>query len=293
VIQSMTGFGEAQHHEPGLTYTLEIRSLNNRYFKPAIKLPEPLQFLEANVEKLLRSRLGRGSVTYTLRLRSETVEAAHDINTAALEWYLGRLRQVQPPGGPVSIDMATILTLPGVCQPRQVDDDARHAQWQTIRQLTEEALDRLLAMRREEGQALRLDLLTQCQAIREHLDVVARRAPSVIQEYHQRLARRVGELTAGATLELNKADLAREVAVFAERSDVNEELARLASHLDQFVQLCDSKEHAGRKLDFIAQEMLREANTIGSKGNDGEIAREIVEVKSRIDRLKEQVQNVE
>ena len=206
---------------------------------------------------------------------------------------LHRLRQVQPDASPVSIDMATILMLPGVCQPRQIDDEARHAQWQVVQQLAEQALDRLLAMRREEGQALRLDLLTQCQAIRDHLDVVARRAPSVIQEYHQRLARRVQELCAGATLELSKADLAREVAVFAERSDVNEELARLASHLDQFVQLCDSKEHAGRKLDFIAQEMLREANTIGSKANDGEIAREIVEVKSRIDRLKEQVQNVE
>jgi len=293
VIQSMTGYGEGQHVEEGLSYTLELRSLNNRYFKASIKLPESLQFLEIPVDKLLRSRLGRGSITYTLRLRSSTSDATCEINTEALQWYLDRLRQVDPSDRAVSVDMAAILMLPGVCQPRHMDEQTKSKQWQIVQQLTEQALDRLVVMRREEGKALHADLVGHCQSIRERLDLIAQRGPSVVQEYHQRLAQRVEELTAAARLKLDQADLAREVAVFAERCDIAEELSRLSNHLDRFTALCDSNDHAGRRLDFLAQEMLREANTIGSKGNDTEISCQIVEVKSSVDRLKEQVQNVE
>ena len=293
MIQSMTGYGEGQHVEEGLSYTLEIRSLNNRYFKASIKVPEPLQFLEIPIDKLLRSRLGRGSINYTLRLRCNTSDATCEINTEALQWYLDRLAQVHPSDRAVSVDMAAILMLPGVCQPRDMDEQTKAKQWQLVQQLTNQALDRLVVMRREEGEALHADLLGHCQAIRERLEVVSQRSPSVVQEYHQRLARRVEELTAAARLKLDQADLAREVAVFAERCDIAEELTRLRSHLDRFATLCDSDDHAGRRLDFLAQEMLREANTIGSKGNDTEISRQIVEVKGSVDRLKEQVQNVE
>jgi len=293
VIQSMTGYGEGQHAEEGVSYTLELRSVNNRYFKASIKLPESLQFLEIPVDKLLRSRLGRGSITYTLRLRSNTSGATCEINTEALQWYLDRLGQVDSSDRAVSVDMAAILMLPGVCQPRHMDEQTKSKQWQIVQQLTDQALARLVVMRREEGKALRADLLGHCQNIRERLEIIAQRGPSVVQEYHQRLARRVEELTAAAQLKLDQADLAREVAVFAERCDIAEELARLSNHLDRFAALCDSNDHAGRRLDFLAQEMLREANTIGSKGNDMEISRQIVEVKSSVDRLKEQVQNVE
>lgn len=293
MIQSMTGYGQAQHAEGGSSYSLEVRSLNNRYFKAVIKLPEHLQFLEAEVEKLLRNRLVRGSITYNLRLRSNTDELAHDINVAALQHYLDQLAAVRHADRPVSLDLATVLTLPGVCQPREMDEQTKQRQWQIVQQLSEQAVDRLIAMRRQEGQALRRDLLAQCQAIHDRLAAVRQRAPAVVEDYHRRLRRRVEELTAAAQLQLDQDSLIREVAVFAERCDINEELARLASHLQQFSQLCDSAEHAGRKLDFITQEMLREANTIGSKANDAEIARQIVEIKSAIDRLKEQLQNVE
>ncbi len=293
MILSMTGYGDAQGSQDGVSYALEIRSLNNRYFKAAIKLPEHLQFLDADVEKLLRSRVGRGSISYSLRARDTSAEAAYEVNIAAVESYLKQLKDAAGQRGSVSIDLAMILALPGVCQPRELDPSQRERQWLLIEQLTNAAVDRLLTMRRDEGKALREVLLRHCAALREHLARIGERAPEVVTDYQDRLRQRVNVLLAGAQLELDRDDLIKEVAIFAERCDIREEADRLGSHLDQFEAVCDSTEHAGRKLDFLAQEMLREANTIGSKANDPAIAVRIVEVKALIDRLKEQVQNVE
>ena len=292
MILSMTGYGEAQCHDDGVSYVLELRSLNNRYFKAAIKLPDHLTVFESKVEKLLRTRLVRGTVTYVLRVRNTSADAAQDINAAALNRYLEQLNRV-PTAGPVRIDLAAVLALPGVCQPPEIDEAQRQHQLQIIIQLTREAMDRLMEMRVAEGKALRDDLLVHCGRIREHLAAVARQAPQVLEDYHQKLVQRANELLNDAKLQLELDDVRREVALYAERCDINEEISRLSSHLDQFGHLCDRDEQAGRKLDFLAQEMLREANTIGSKANDATIAQHIVEIKGAIDRLKEQVQNVE
>ena len=292
MILSMTGYGDAQHMEDGVGYALEIRSLNNRYLKPSIKLPEHLQFLEAEVDKLLRTRLVRGTLNYTLRVRDTSAQAAYEINVAALQAYLNLLNAVRATG-PVSVDLATVLALPGVCQPPEMDEAQREHQWKIVSALTSEAMEKLVAMRAEEGRALRDDLLKHTAAIRNELAAIAERSPAVVTEYLKRLTQRVNDLVGQAKLQLAEQDLAKETALFAERCDVSEEVSRPKSHLDQFDKLCDSKQHAGRKLDFLAQEMRREANTIGSKSNDTEIARHIVEIKALIDRLKEQVQNVE
>lgn len=292
MILSMTGYGDAQHMEDGVGYTLEIRSLNNRYLKQSIKLPEHLQFLESEVDKLLRTRVVRGTLNYTLRVRDTSAQAAYEINVAALQAYLTQLNSVKA-SGPVSVDLATVLGLPGVCQPPELDDAQREHQWKVVHTLTSHALDKLITMRAEEGRALREDLLKHTAGIRCELSAIAERSPTVVTEYLKRLTQRVNELVGQAKLRLAEQDLAKEVALFAERCDVSEEISRLTSHLEQFDKLCDSKQHAGRKLDFLAQEMLREANTIGSKSNDSDIARHIVEIKALIDRLKEQVQNVE
>lgn len=288
----MTGYGEAQCHDNGVHYALEVRSVNNRYFKASIKLPETLAVLEPEVEKLLRARLMRGSVTCTLRLRNTSAEAAQDVNIAALQRYVEQLSRISV-SGPVQIDLAAVLALPGVCQPPEIGEDERARQFAILTGLVNQALDRLIEMRKSEGRALREDLLAHCRRIREHLSAVAEQAPQVMKDYHQRLLQRANELLAGSSLQLQIDDVRREVAVYAERCDVHEEIARLRSHLDQFERFCDRGEHAGRKLDFLAQEMLREANTIGSKANDATIAQHVVEIKSAIDRLKEQAQNVE
>jgi uncharacterized protein (TIGR00255 family) len=291
----MTGYGEAQRTTDGVSYALELKSLNNRYLKATIKLPEHLAVFESEVEKLLRERLDRGSITYVLRVRDNRADAAQEINVAAVKSYLSQLEKGMTSLGnaAVRIDLAGILALPGVVQPPEISEVERQRQWDILSSLTEEGIKHLLGMRRTEGQAIREDLLKQCRQIREHLVVIGERAPLVVQDYHQRLLQRTNELLAQSKLQLSLDDLRREVAVFAERCDINEEIARLTSHLDQFAKLCDSDEQAGRKLDFLAQEMLREANTIGSKANDSTIAHRIIDTKGAIDRLKEQVQNVE
>ncbi|MFQ5490026.1 MAG: YicC/YloC family endoribonuclease [Phycisphaerae bacterium] len=290
----MTGFGSAAKSQDGTAYTLEIRSLNNRYFKASIKLPEPLQFLEPDIERALRSVLRRGSVNYTLRIRSEGPITGLDINTAALEQYLQRICSAKVPDGvSATIDLAAVSAMPGVCQPPEADDSQREQQRHIVTDLTDHALDGLVAMRRAEGQVLRQELLGQCERLVEHLEAINERAPQVTTEYHQKLRARVEDLTAQARLELDADALTREVALFADRCDITEEIVRLRSHLEQFEGLCDSGPHIGRKMDFLAQEMLRESNTIGSKSNDAQIARAVIEIKAVIDRLKEQVQNVE
>ena len=294
MILSMTGYGEAQRTEEGVSYALELKSLNNRYLKTSIKLPEHLAVFESEVEKLLRQRLDRGTVTYVLRVRDNRADAAQEINVAALKSYVSQIQQaVAGLSGTMQIDLAAIVALPGVVQPPAISEAERERQWKVLADLSEDAIRHLIGMRKVEGQAIREDLLCQCGQIRQNLAVIAERAPTVVQEYHQRLLQRTNELLGQSKLQLELDDLRREVAVYAEGCDINEEIARLTSHLEQFARLCDGNEQAGRKLDFLAQEMLREANTIGSKANDSTIAHRIIEIKGAIDRLKEQVQNVE
>lgn len=289
----MTGCGEAHYAEEGISYSVEIRTFNNRYLKTSIKLPETMQFLEDGVEKQLRRRLGRGSVYYQLRVRDQRASAAYGVNVAALQAYVDEVcRAKLPEGVRASIDLGTLTALPGVCQPPEPDESTREREETIVQRLTTQALDETTAMRRQEGLALRQDLVSHCDAIGAQLDAIAGRASNVVAEYHERLKSRVLMLLQEAKLELEEESLMREVAIYADRCDINEEIARLRSHLDQFIASCDGQESVGRKLDFITQEMLREANTIASKSNDVPIIRATVEVKSLIDRLKEQVQNV-
>ena len=292
MICSMTGYGDAALTTEGISYAVEIRSLNNRYFKASIKLPDPLQYLEPDIERLLRERLGRGSVTYTLRLRSVTGIEAYEINIAALERYVRQLQPLAALGVGITVELGSTLALPGVSQPPQLDEREKQRQWGLVRELTEQVLEKNVQMRAIEGKALRGDLLAHCQAVLDELESVRLRTPDVVREYHQRLTQRVEELASTARLTLDADSLAREVAIYAERSDISEEVARLASHIQQFRELCDSNELAGRKLEFLTQEMLREANTISSKSNDVQIARGVIEIKASIDRLKEQTANV-
>jgi uncharacterized protein (TIGR00255 family) len=293
MIVSMTGFGDATAENDGTHYAVEIRSLNNRYFKPTIKLPDNVSGLEPEIETILREKLGRGSITFILKMRVDSAEAAYHINTQALKAYLEQLQAVKGIDRLVHIDLASLVQLPGVCQePRdETDEIKRHGP--TIREISNIAIGRLIEMREREGKSLMADLMKHNKTIADNLAEIQKRAPFVIEDYHKRLSTRVNQLLSKAELQVNQADLLKEVAVFAERADISEEIQRLTAHLDSFAESCRESEHAGRKLDFITQEMLREANTIASKGNDAQIARHIVEIKGAIDRLKEQVQNVE
>ncbi len=293
MIVSMTGFGDATAERDGTHYAVELRSLNNRFFKPVIKLPDNVSGLEPELETTLRERLGRGSITYILKMRTDSAEAAYHINTQALKAYLEQLQAVKGLDRLVQIDLASLVQLPGVCQEPRDDSDEIEKHGDMIRRITDAAIGKCQTMRESEGRALFGELMRHAGVIAASLAEIETRAPSVVEDYHKRLLQRVNQLLSKAELQVGQADLLREVAVFAERADICEEIQRLTSHLRAFEEACREGEHAGRKLDFIAQEMLREANTIASKANDAAIARHIVEIKGAIDRLKEQVQNVE
>ena len=293
MIVSMTGFGDASAERDGTHYAVELRSLNNRFFKSVIKLPDAVSGLEPELESMLREKLGRGSITYILKMRTSSADAAYHINVDALNAYIAQLQKVEGLNGNGTIDLAALLQLPGVCQEPRDDHDELERHSPVIREISVRAIEKLGAMRKREGESLFADLMKHSALIKNNLAEISKRAPSVIDDYHKRLSLRVNQLLSKAELQVSQQDLLKEVAVFAERADISEEIQRLTTHLDAFEAACRSGEHAGRKLDFITQEMLREANTIASKANDAQIARHIVEIKGAIDRLKEQVQNVE
>jgi len=290
----MTGFGDAQRVEKGVLYALEIRSVNNRYLNVSIKLPDSVQYVEPLIDKLLRRRLTRGSVAVNLRVRNQSETAAYDVNRSALAKYAGALAELRLPDEvAVTIDLAALSLLPGVCQAPELDESERQRRAVVICDMTEKVLDTVVDMRRREGRALSDDLLAICAGIRKQLSAIAERAPVVVEEYHQRLTTRVEALLGDGRFELDKDALAREVALYADRCSISEELVRLQAHLDHFAEIGETDDPVGRRLEFLSQEMLREANTIGSKSNDAAIARSVVELKTLIDRIKEQVQNVE
>ncbi len=295
MIRSMTGFGAAQTNINGTHYAVEVRSLNNKYFKAQIRLPEELQGLEAELDAALSHRFNRGTVVLTVKFSDTSAEAASAINAKAVQSYLDQLLNV--PGldhSSARIDLGALLMLPGVVVSSTGEERLEKAR-KPILQLVEEACDRLGSMREREGRTLHEDLHKHCQAIRGHLDVISQRVPTTVELYQERLRQRMTALLAETGVAVRDEDLLREVAYYAERSDIAEEVARLRGHLDQFLEIIDTRDNepAGRTLDFLSQEMLREANTIGSKCLDVEISRRIVEIKSGIDRIKEQVQNVE
>ena len=293
MLQSMTGFGAASGQIQGVSYAVEVRSVNNRYLKVSLKLPDYLSHVENDVEQFLRTRCQRGTVTLYVQMRLPEDRAAAVVNTAVLSSYLDQLRPLEVEANPMlRVDLAALMSLPGVCESPAVDELVESTR-PGLMGLVGQAIDALVAMRRKEGQALEDDLLGNCREVEKSLAEVARLAPHVVVDYQERLTRRVQELLRAGNVRVDEDQLIREVAIFADRCDIAEEIARLSGHVAQFRHTVALPEPSGRKLDFIAQEMLREANTIGSKANSGEIVRAVVDIKTAIDRIKEQVQNVE
>ena len=291
----MTGFGAASAQDDGASYAVEIRSVNNKFYKALVRFPEELQGLEAEIDAAVSKRITRGSVVVTGRYASTGAQAAAQINTAAIQRYLEQLLEVPGLGhDSARIDLGALLQLPGVVVNDTGEQRIERAR-PVVLDLVQQACDAVLQMRTREGESLHADLRRHCQRIEQHLAVVAERVPMVVDLYQQRLRQRMEALLAESGAAVREEDLLREVAVFAERSDIAEEVSRLQGHLQQFEEIIDSAndEPAGRTLDFLSQEMLREANTIASKCLDVEVGRRIVEIKGAIDRIKEQAQNVE
>ena len=294
MICSMTGFGQACTEADGVVYTVEVRTVNNRYFKAQIRVPDIAAYLEGELERLHRNAIHRGSVNYSLRMKNVSGQALFDIDENTLSAYIQRLRKLLESEDVHSrIDLASMLSLPGIVQPVIPDEAQMEKMRQVILSLSQQALAQLKQSRCEEGKAVTADLMQNLDRIAERLDAIGRRAETVVQEYHERLRDRVDQLLAKAQLKLDQDLLAREVAIFAERCDIAEEVSRLGAHLVQFRECCESGGAVGRRLDFMSQEMLREANTIASKSSDTTINQAVIDIKCAIDRIKEQVQNIE
>jgi uncharacterized protein (TIGR00255 family) len=290
----MTGFGQACSEVDGVVYTVEIRSVNNRYFKAQLRMPDIAAYLEGEIERIHRDAIHRGTVSFSLRMKNVSGKALFDIDENTLKAYIQRLKDLLPAeDGHSRIDLASMLSLPGIVQPVIPDEAHMQKMREVILSLTDEALEMLKQSRREEGKTVTVDLLANLDLIANRLKAIGERVGVVVQDYHQRLKDRVDQLLAKAQLKMDEAQLAREVAIYAERSDIAEEVSRLGAHLAQFRECCEKGGPVGRRLDFITQEMLREANTIGSKSSDTTINQSVIEIKCAIDRIKEQVQNVE
>ncbi len=298
MIRSMTGFGDASTQSDGVHYSVELRSLNNKYFKCGIRLPELFQGMEAELEAQLRKRVSRGSFTLTVKFKAGDERSISRVNEDAIMSYLDHLETIHAKiqDRAVQIDLTQLMALPGVLQPAEDEAVFIAKAKPVVAILVDEAIDRLLAMRATEGNTLAEDLLKHLDQVQDRMQQIGKRAPLVIEEYQERLRARMDELLSKAELKADEGMLIREVAVFAERADISEEVSRMAGHVEQFQEIIRNgkdDEPVGRTMDFLAQEMLREANTIGSKSNDATISRSMIEAKSAIDRIKEQVQNVE
>jgi uncharacterized protein (TIGR00255 family) len=290
----MTGFGEAHSQQDGLAIAVEVRTINSRHFKLSFRATEGYATLEPEVETAARHIIRRGTVQVNLRVDRRAAAEDYRINTEVLEIYR---RQLEAYTGRSewsdADDLHMLLSLPGTVEVRGVTDHDPREDWPLIEPVVQQALAATAKMRAEEGVALAADLAHNGRQILELVDAVARRAPEVALAYQSRLAQRVGQALAELNVTLQPADLLREVALFADRSDIAEEIVRLRSHLQQYEAALMLPESSGRKLEFIVQEMGREVNTIGSKANDVEIAKLVVEIKTILERIREQIQNVE
>lgn len=292
----MTGYGEASYSSDALQLAIELRAVNNRYLKVTLRAAEPYNLLEPEFEKVVRRTVKRGTIQVHLRLQRQYAAQDFQINAVALQSYLGQLRGLcQQMGlpGQESAFIGQLVALPGVVPEPATASLNLEEEWPVLEGVLEKAVARLQAMRQEEGRAMAQELLALRDHIGRELGQIRARIPQVAEGYRDRLLERVRQLLAELDVEIDRRDLIREVAVFAERSDVAEEVVRLASHLDQFQEIVNEPESAGRKLEFLTQEMFREANTIGSKASDVEISRRVVEIKGALEKIRELVQNVE
>jgi uncharacterized protein (TIGR00255 family) len=290
----MTGFGEARSQTEGLAVAVEVRTINSRHFKLSYRASEGYSSLEPEVEAVVREAIRRGTIQLNLRVDRRASADDYRINTYVLENYRRQLQQYtgrQEWSDPEDLQM--LLGLPGAVDEHFSSSHDPRDDWPAIEPVVQGALSATAKMRAEEGVALAADLAHNGRQILELLDAISRRSPEVVQAYQARLSARVQQALSELNVTVQPADLLREVSLFADRSDISEEIVRLRSHLQQYEAALMLPESSGRKLEFIAQEMGREVNTIGSKANDAEISRFVVDIKTALERIREQIQNVE
>jgi uncharacterized protein (TIGR00255 family) len=291
-MRSMTGFGSAASEQAGLALRAEVRTVNHKHLQVKVRLPAQLSFVEPDLEELVRKRLDRGSVSVAVTHSLVRGTSGIAVNAEAAQRYHKLLMKLAKELGlRAEVSLDTLAALPGVIG-EQVSEKTLGREARAVLETVGLALDALDRMRAAEGRALQTELRKYARSIARTAAAIEKRMPEVVVAHQQSLAKRVQDLI-GNRYQLEPADLAREVALLADKLDVTEELARLKSHFAQLETLLGQAGPVGRQLDFLVQELFREVNTIGSKCNDAGVAQSVVAMKSELERLREQVQNIE
>lgn len=292
MIKSMTGYGRAVERINGREFTVELRAVNNRYLDCTVKLPRAISFAEDAVKQRVKAVAARGKVDVYITMTSEAQEDVKiSLNRPVLEGYLAAMRQVAADYGVRDDISVTALTkMPEVLLVEKPEVDEEQLQNDLLR-VVDKALDAFDAMRIREGAALEADLRSRAAVIEDLVGQVEQASPRTVAEYRARLENKLREVLENTTIDESR--ILTEAAIFADKIAVDEETVRLRSHLRQMDQMLSGSGGVGRKLDFLLQEMNREANTTGSKCNDVAIARIVVDIKAELEKIREQIQNIE
>ena len=298
VIKSMTGFGRGRYEGERYACAVEIRSVNHRFLDIHVRSPAELASIEIKVKKLIQSRIKRGRLDVTVTLEQNQASDV-SLNDTLLGAYLGAMEKLRKVHGLTGeIDLIQLLRTPGMLnlETMTIKEDVLGVLEETIESATQAAVENLELMRVEEGQQLRSDILGRLESIQEKVSRISRLMQGTLEAYQDRLRSRLNELLRGVPLDSNR--IAQEAALYVERSDITEEITRLHSHTNQFTEMIGNGEEVGKTLDFLLQEMNREANTILSKttgitGNGLEISTAAIGIKTEVEKIREQTQNVE
>ena len=292
-MKSMTGFGRGAASGEDFTVAVEIKTVNNRYLDIHLRVSQELSAIETIIRRRVGARLSRGRVDLNINFE-RTGPATYEVNKALIAGYVTALRDIQQQFNlPGEIDVNSVARLPGALAPAR--DGLNDTNMAGLEQALDEALNNLERMRESEGSALAAEMRVRVAKIEAEVPVIEAAAAGLVDAYRMRLQKRISELIArgGQTIELDAGRLAQEVAYLADRSDITEELARLRSHLEQFRAALDSDGEVGKRLDFLLQELNREANTVLAKSTEVSIKDAALAIKAEVEKLREQVQNVE
>jgi len=292
MIYSMTGYGRGQQTMPERDILVEIKSVNHRFFEFSARLPRAYGFLEEKLKSYIQSRVSRGKVdvnVFIVTLDGANVEVG--INTELAKGYIDALRKLgEETGVRDDITLTSLSRFSDIFVLRRAEEDEDEL-WAQVKQVAEEAVNNFLAMRAKEGEKMKADLLDRLASIEKSVAVVEESSARIVEDYRTRLYNKICDVLADTHVDEQR--ILTEAAIFAEKTAVDEETVRLRSHIAQFRQILEANEPIGRKLDFLVQEMNREANTIGSKIQDVEVTKVVVSIKSDIEKIREQIQNIE
>ena len=291
MIKSMTGYGKANLSQDNREYQIEIRSVNHRYLDISVKIPRVLGYLEEEIKKCISNKVKRGKIDVFVNFQNNSLEGKEiKINRDVAKMYINELKQLAKQENISSeININEIAQYPDVLEIQNTQDEEKIKT--EVIETVNIALDNFIEMRQIEGNKIAEDLLNRIEKIKINIEKISSLSTGLIEEYVVKLKSRVQELLQNQEIDENR--LAQEVVIFADKCSIEEEVTRLNSHILQFKNLVNSKEPIGKKLDFLIQEMNRETNTIGSKANNLEITNGVIDIKTELENIREQVQNIE